>query len=493
MSLSATDLQKKISNGKGPLTPKKLSNTTFDVERIRVEDEGEIERKYQMGETLGKGAFGVVREVTRRESKEKFAMKIVPKDKPGSISILLLEREVEVLKRVNHPNIIKLEAVYETAKKMYMIMELCVGGELSEELKKRTYFKEDDAKVLMRKVIEALVYMHDYDMVHRDLKLENILLVTSDPNDFNIRVTDFGLANMKGLPGCEDLMHVKCGTPYYMAPEVLNTKHEYTKMCDVWSVGVIMYSLLCGRYPFYSTTPAKLEEVIQIGNLTFREIEWSNVSPAAKDLLMNMLCVDTTSRYTARRILDDPWFTGSKSKRIRNAVDLMRDIELENQTTIVVSSPSTTALTSHPSTSSPSNTTRVTQSHTSHHTPQKKVSSQGTPTKKATGTHPKLPLKTRTFSTSAVPGSTSKSGSGSLHSSSGVTSPSHKPVGPTGTGMRPRGSTYSSGTKSQVLSPGGTSLGSLSSSQKGSAESVQSSSSRERKLTSPARHTRTKT
>lgn len=171
-----------------------------------------------------------------------------------------------------------------------------------------------------------------------------------------------------------------------------------------------------------------------------------------------------------------------------NAVDLMRDIQFEaeheSSTSIIVSSPSTTTLTPHQS-------APVTK------TAQKKPATQTTPTKK-TLVHNK-PHKTRALSTSSVglPGSTSKSASGNLHSSSGVTSPSHKQSAPGSniagtTGTRPRGLTYSSGTKSQVLSPGGASSGNLSSSQKGSSESVQSSSSRERKITSPNRQGRTK-
>jgi len=194
---------------------------------------------------------------------------------------------------------------------MYIIMELCRGGELSVLLRKKGYFREEEAKIIMRGLTEAVVYMHDNDMVHRDLKLENILLSTEHSEDeFNVKVTDFGLAHMRLLP--DDDMVSRCGTLYYMAPEVLNTKHVYTKMCDVWSLGVIMYTLLCGRVPFQSDNAAKLEELILQGELKFMELEWINTSQGAQDLIRSMLCVDTTHRFTARRILDDPWFTVSR-------------------------------------------------------------------------------------------------------------------------------------------------------------------------------------
>lgn len=305
-----------------------LEMPTESVAHTRVDDEAAIEKKYSFGEVLGSGSFGVVREVTDRASGGRLAMKIVQKDKPGSSAIQLLVREVEVLKRVNHPNIIQLEEVFETAKKMYLIMELCKGGELSEVLRRKSYFKEEEAKAVMHSLTEAVVYMHDNDMVHRDLKLENVLLSEADPtNEFNIKVTDFGLAHMKGLSGCDDLMHTKCGTLYYMAPEVLSNKHEYTKMCDVWSLGVIMYTLLCGRVPFQSDSASKLEELISQGELKFGEVEWINVSSSAKDLIRAMLCVDTTRRLTARRVLDDSWFTGQAAKM--NALELMRRLHFE--------------------------------------------------------------------------------------------------------------------------------------------------------------------
>lgn len=297
----------------------------------RVDEESAIGRKYSFGDVLGQGTFGVVREVTNRLTGLQYAMKVVNKDKPGSSTIHLLEREVEVLKMVNHTHIIQLEEVFETPKKMYLVMELCKGGELWELLKRKRYFMEEEAKVVMRSLAEVVVYMHDNDIVHRDLKLENILLSTADPRiKLNIKVTDFGLVHMKSLPGCDD-MYLRCGTPYYMAPEVLKNRHEYTKMCDVWSMGVIMYQLLCGQLPFHSDNAVKLEELISRGELTFSEIEWINVSSRAKDLLKSMLCVDTTQRFTARRVLDHVWFTGEAERGVLNALALMRDMQTSGE------------------------------------------------------------------------------------------------------------------------------------------------------------------
>lgn len=307
-----------MSNRRGSLlslSPRRIS-TESKPRRTRIEDESAIEKVYKLGETLGKGSFGVVKEVTHITSGQQYAMKMVNKDKPGSTSIQLLEREIEVLNRVNHPHLIQLIEVYETQKKVFLVLEMCRGGELSDLLKEKNRFKEDEVKELMKQLAEAVVYMHDKDMVHRDLKLENILLSTSESSEqFNIKVADFGLCHMKGLPGCDELMHSRCGTLYYMAPEVLKNKHEYSKLCDVWSMGVIMYALLCGRMPFNGDTASRLETEIMLGEIKFREPEWISIGEPAKELIRAMLNVDTVNRLTARQVLEDSWITGEQRKR----------------------------------------------------------------------------------------------------------------------------------------------------------------------------------
>eukprot|EP00731_Ephydatia_muelleri_P029820 Em0021g343a len=304
---------------------KKKRLSDFDTPHTRVEEESDVEKRYTLGNMLGQGTFGTVLEATNKCSGQQYAMKIVNKDKPGSSAIQFLLREVEVLKRVSHPHIIKLEEVLDTPKKMYLVMELCQGGELNDMLKKKGNFKEQDAKVVMQQLIDAVVYLHDNDIVHRDLKLQNVMLSTSDPSDeFNIKVTDFGLAYMRSLNECnDDLMSAHCGTPFYMAPEVIKNKQEYSKLCDVWSLGVIMYELLCGKVPFQGDTLPKLEALILQGTLNFSEPEWAQVSEQAKSLIRGMLYVDTTQRYPARTVQEDAWIMGKPTKEHLNPLALM--------------------------------------------------------------------------------------------------------------------------------------------------------------------------
>jgi serine/threonine kinase 33 len=141
-----------------------------------------------------------------------------------------------------------------------------------------------EVKIIMTSLAEAVVYMHNKDMVHRDLKLENILLSNDlEPGcKYNIKVTDFGLSHMKGLSGSDGLMSTRCGTLYYMAPEVIRNKLEYSKLCDVWSMGVIMYALLCGSMPFKGETASQLEDQIMSGELGFKEVEWITISDGGK-------------------------------------------------------------------------------------------------------------------------------------------------------------------------------------------------------------------
>ncbi|XP_063044152.1 serine/threonine-protein kinase 33 isoform X3 [Engraulis encrasicolus] len=293
------------------------------VPHTRMEDELDIQQIYSFGRKLGQGSFGVVCEATHKETQKKWAIKKVNKEKAGSSGVKLLEREVSILKNVNHEHIIHLKEVFETPKRMYLVTELCEGGELKELLQKRTRFKEEDARHIINSIAQAIVYLHKKDIVHRDLKLENILVKSShrgdDNNTVNIKVTDFGLSVQKGGVGSENMLQATCGTPYYMAPEVING-HEYSQQCDVWSIGVIMYLLLSGDPPFMEL------ELIKRGKLTFTNPVWDTISDAAKKVLCCLLEVDPAHRITASELLDNPWLTGDTSAAMRptNVLEMMR-------------------------------------------------------------------------------------------------------------------------------------------------------------------------
>uniref|UniRef100_W5L7K1 Serine/threonine kinase 33 n=1 Tax=Astyanax mexicanus TaxID=7994 RepID=W5L7K1_ASTMX len=295
----------------------RVNSAEKKVPHTRIEDEAHIQQIYSFGTKLGQGSFGVVCEATHIETQKKWAIKKVNKEKAGSSGVKLLEREVSILKRVNHAHIIHLEEVFETPKKMYLVMELCEGGELKRLLRKNKRFSEEETRHIISSLAEAIVYLHKKDIVHRDLKLENILVKSyqSDHDNccfFLSQVTDFGLSVQKGGVGSENMLQATCGTPTYMAPEVING-HQYSQQCDVWSIGVIMYTLLCGEPPFISSSEERLFEMIKKGELSFAGPVWETISDAAKKVLCCLLKVDPAHRITASELLDNPWVRGDTS------------------------------------------------------------------------------------------------------------------------------------------------------------------------------------
>ncbi|XP_071256036.1 serine/threonine-protein kinase 33-like isoform X1 [Salvelinus alpinus] len=325
----------------------RVSSAERKVPHTRMEDEADLQQIYSFGRKLGQGSFGVVCEATHNETRKKWAIKKVNKEKAGSSGVKLLEREVSILKRVNHAHIIHLEEVFETQKRMYLVTELCEGGELKELLQKNTRFTEEETKHIINSLAEAIVYLHKKDIVHRDLKLENILVKSYhhgvDNDMINIKVTDFGLSVKKGGVGSENMLKATCGTPIYMAPEVINA-HEYSQQCDVWSIGVIMYMLLCGEPPFIATSEERLFEMIKKGELHFVGPVWDSISDAAKKVLSCLLKVDPAHRITANELLDNPWITGDTNTLATptNVLEMMRlfrddpeEVESEEESEVV--------------------------------------------------------------------------------------------------------------------------------------------------------------
>ncbi|XP_015852768.1 serine/threonine-protein kinase 33 [Peromyscus maniculatus bairdii] len=305
--------------------------TEGKVLHIRMDNGADIEEFYTFGRILGQGSFGMVSEVTDKETGAKWAIKKVNKEKAGSSAVKLLEREVNILKSVNHKHIIHLEQVFETPKKMYLVMELCEDGELKEVLDKKGYFSENETRLIIQHLASAIAYLHDNDIVHRDLKLENIMVKSSFMDDnnemnLNIKVTDFGLAVRKHGSRSESMMQTTCGTPIYMAPEVINA-HEYSQQCDIWSIGVIMYLLLCGEPPFLASSEEKLFELIKKGDLRFEHPIWDSISDSAKNVLKQLMKVDPAHRITAKELLDNQWLTGNTFSSVRptNVLEMMKE------------------------------------------------------------------------------------------------------------------------------------------------------------------------
>ncbi|KAI8575500.1 hypothetical protein K450DRAFT_180736, partial [Umbelopsis ramanniana AG] len=203
---------------------------------------------YVMLQTLGEGEFGKVKLAIHSETGQEVAIKLIRKQSIGSSSSRLnkVQREISVLKVLHHPYIVKLYDVVETEKYIGIILECASGGELFEYILARRYLKEKDAKRLFAQLISGVRYMHEKHIVHRDLKLENLLL----DRHRNVIITDFGFANQFAATK-DDLMATSCGSPCYAAPELVVSDGLYVgSAVDIWSCGVILYAMLCGYLPF---------------------------------------------------------------------------------------------------------------------------------------------------------------------------------------------------------------------------------------------------
>uniref|UniRef100_A0A3Q2XMH5 Serine/threonine kinase 33 n=1 Tax=Hippocampus comes TaxID=109280 RepID=A0A3Q2XMH5_HIPCM len=284
---------------------------------------------YMFGKKLGHGSYGVVYEATHIRTQTQWAIKTVCK--PGSTKIKMLEQEIKILKQVDHPHILRLEEIYETAQMTYLITELCVGGELKQVLQQKQFFPEEEARHIIGCLADAITYLHKKNIMHRDLKLENILVKNSldDYNDdllFSNQVADFGLSVKTLGVGSDNILSDICGTPVYMAPEMMSQR-GYTHWCDMWSVGVIMYILLCGEPPFISKSKEnRLKEIRTIG-VQFSSPIWDTVSNAAKTVVTCLLKENPAYRMSANQLRDNPWITGDTSTPAMplNALEMMHN------------------------------------------------------------------------------------------------------------------------------------------------------------------------
>ena len=216
-----------------------------------------------------------------------------------------LQTEVEILSQSDHPNVVRLHEIYENQEYMFLVMELMYGGELFDRIVEKESYTEKEAADTIRPIVDSIRYCHDMGIVHRDLKPENLLYETSDEHAV-IKISDFGLARF--LPN-DALASTACGTPGYVAPEILEGK-GYGQEVDYWSIGIVLYILLCGFPPFFEEDNVKLFETIKQGKYEFPCPFWDDISDMAKDLIAKLLVVDPKERLNADQILDHPWIKG---------------------------------------------------------------------------------------------------------------------------------------------------------------------------------------
>ncbi|XP_074499431.1 calcium/calmodulin-dependent protein kinase IGb isoform X1 [Sebastes fasciatus] len=264
-----------------------------------------IQDVFDFMEELGSGAFSEVFMVREKKTGKLNAMKCVKKKQKIDLN---LENEIAVLRRIKHDNVVGMEDFYESCTHYYLIMELVSGGELFDRILDRGVYSEKDASSVIQQVLQAVSYLHENGIVHRDLKPENILYYSPD-EDSKIMISDFGLSKMVD----DDIMSTACGTPGYVAPEVLAQK-PYSKAVDCWSIGVITYILLCGYPPFYEESETRLFSKIMKAQYEFDSPFWDDISESAKDFIRNMMQKNPSMRYSTDLALRHPWIIGKTAR-----------------------------------------------------------------------------------------------------------------------------------------------------------------------------------
>jgi len=265
-----------------------------------------LEDKYEVGKELGRGGFSIVKKGKNRVTGDEVAIKCINKKNLKKDELQLLTREINIMQKLHHKNIIQLIEIFETQTELFLILELVSGGELFDQIVERGNYSESDAANLIRQVLEGIDYMHKHGVVHRDLKPENLLCASANI----IKIADFGLS--KDLESGN--LSTSCGTPSYVAPEVL-LGGQYDNEVDMWSIGVITYVLLCGFTPFYGDNQRQLFERILHAKFDFPSPEWDDVSPMAKDFVKKLLVVNPAERLSAEQAQQHPWILEKAPKR----------------------------------------------------------------------------------------------------------------------------------------------------------------------------------
>jgi calcium-dependent protein kinase len=259
---------------------------------------------YKIKKKLGEGSYGIVWRVEHKETGLIRAMKKIIKfttSKKESEKEIL--NEINILKKMDHPNIVKISEFYNTPDGYYLITEFCNDGELFNEIFDHAPFSELNAGRIMYQIFSAVNYCHNINIIHRDLKPENILIEKKEGNNYSIKVIDFGTAKFCEKSKKENKI---IQNAYCIAPEVLT--ENFNQMCDLWSCGVILYMLLSGIAPFSGKTDGIIFEKIKLGKYKMNIKRFENISSEVKDLINNLLQKSPNKRFTAQKALEHSWF-----------------------------------------------------------------------------------------------------------------------------------------------------------------------------------------
>jgi len=318
---------------------KPISSVNITTQNLIGSEKESVKKKYRIIEKIGSGSFGKVYKVKHIITEQFRAMKMIKKEsvKYQDDNRQFL-KEIEILSKIDHPNIIKIFEYFHDDLNYYVITELCEGGELIEQLYKVHHFSEHVTAIIMEQILSAVMYLHSKGIVHRDLKPENILIEATNINsaktlegandqminsqnqqEIVIKLIDFGTSQYF----LGNKLTYKIGTPYYIAPEVLNK--SYSNKCDIWSCGVILYILLSGTPPFYGEDDQEIMDKVKKGKFSFDHPEFDAISQEAKNLIINLLRYDPVKRLTAEEAWNDVWIQKYVKRKINNT-DMSKSI-----------------------------------------------------------------------------------------------------------------------------------------------------------------------
>ena len=309
---------------------------TEGLEDVTQLDQEEFRKRYEIREMIGQGSYSQVHLTRCRSSGKCYACKII--NKRCVMDKERLREEIRIVSTIQHSNIISVHETFETEDEILLLLELARGGELLGRIIEKKRYTEAETKLVLQSLIEAASFLHSRNVVHRDIKPENILLASQNDHT-EVLISDFGLAKVldAGDSKVYDIndggsetssqdtdigsqegagigrrrkrrprAYTSCGSDCYVAPEVLNAE-GYGPQVDMWSIGVVMFTLLCGQLPF-SVDGNQLYSDIRRGNYSFDDPVWQTVSPAAKDLLKRLLTVNPEKRISAKEAKEHSWF-----------------------------------------------------------------------------------------------------------------------------------------------------------------------------------------
>ena len=313
---------KGVQGNNTKVTSKRAAYTPL-VSRVGINEAPALKSvgQYAIGKVLGHGTFGEVKLATHIPSGEQVAVKILEKSKmQEKADIRRVNREIKILKKARHPNIIQLYEVLDTPKNIYLMMENCEGGEMFDYIVAHRHVSEPQACKFFHQIVEGVDILHQAEITHRDLKPENLLLKSS-PGGWLIKIVDFGLSNTH--EGGK-LLTTACGSPCYAAPEMIAGKHYSGPLADIWSMGIILFALVCGYLPFEDANTNVLYKKILSGD--YKAPKW--ISAEVRDLIGRILETNPAKRITMEEIRAHAWYQTVEESEIPK--DVVTEAEAES-------------------------------------------------------------------------------------------------------------------------------------------------------------------